>query len=467
VLDDPERRLLCQLTVFEGGASLDAVGAVCGNGTVDGVLSSLLDKTSLLRSDAREHEPRFVMLDTVREFAAERAGDYPEAADTELLHARYFVGYCERLAEEAARAHRRDSLERLAVERANIRLAFERLLRGGAVEEALRVAIAFAEALPWDAHTHEVRGWLVAGLAAATDLSPGLRATALHWDGRLAISQARFAEAEPRLRAALGAAREAGDPALEAAVLVALCRWATLVASDEAAELGDAALATAHASGDRHVIADSVLTAAGVCERASNWDRACELADEALALYRALGDPYGVAAALAELGWYDMVRGTGERAAACFDEALELRRRHGDDRRLVEPLIDGAWLDLVHGDSGAAQARFLDCLALARQVDERFIVGEALAGLSAVAGTEGRWADCAQLAGAAQLVHEQIGAPPWESVAMLQGRETAGAQAALGAAAYEEGVRRGRSLPLDEVVRQTLDAPVFEVPPWR
>ena len=89
------------------------------------------------------------MLDTIREFAVER-GDPGEA---ELRHARHFVGYCERLAEEAARAHRRDSLERLAVERANIRLAFERLLRAGAADEALRVAIAFAEALPWDAHT--------------------------------------------------------------------------------------------------------------------------------------------------------------------------------------------------------------------------------------------------------------------------------------------------------------------------
>ena len=67
---------------------------------------------------------------------------------------------------EAARAHRRDSLERLAAERANLRLAYERLLRAGAVDEALRVAIAFAQALPWDAHTHEVRGWLAGGLAA-------------------------------------------------------------------------------------------------------------------------------------------------------------------------------------------------------------------------------------------------------------------------------------------------------------
>ena len=129
VLDEGERRLLCLLTVFEGGVSLDAATEVCGgDGQVDVVLSSLLDKTSLLRADARE-EQRFAMLDTVREFAAERAADYSEVADAELRHSRYFVEYSERLAKEAARAHRRDSLERLAGERANLRLAYERLLR--------------------------------------------------------------------------------------------------------------------------------------------------------------------------------------------------------------------------------------------------------------------------------------------------------------------------------------------------
>ena len=445
-LDDDERRLLGRLTVFEGGASLEAAAAVCDD-DADLVVSSLLDKSSLLRIDPRELEPRLTMLDTVREFAAAHAGDLSEI---ELRHARYFVGYCERLAKEASRSHRRDSLDCLAAERANIRLAYERLVRAGAADEALRVAIGFAEALPWDAHTQEVRGWL--GLESET---PALRATALYWDGRLAITQARFAEAEPRLRAALDAAREAGDPHLEAGVLMALGRWATLVSSPEVADLSDAALAAARSTGDRQLIADSVLIAAGACERALAWDRAVALATEALDLYRAVGDPYGAAAALAELGWYDMVVGDGLHAEERFDEALELRRRHGDDRRLVEPLIDGAWLAIVQGDSGTAQARFLDCLALARQVDDRFLVGEALAGLSTAAGTEGRWSDCAQLAGASALVHEQIGAPPWESVTLLHDVETSAARDALGQVAYDHEFARGRALPVDDVVQRT------------
>ena len=142
----------------------DADGAL-GAG-IDAALASLLDKTSLLRADARQDEPRFGMLDTIREFAAERAGDYADVAALELRHARYFLRFCEEHAAAAARAHRRESLERLTHERANMRLAHERLLRAGHADEALRVAIAFADALPWDAHTQEVRAWLANGLAA-------------------------------------------------------------------------------------------------------------------------------------------------------------------------------------------------------------------------------------------------------------------------------------------------------------
>jgi hypothetical protein len=159
-----------------------------------------------------------------------------------------------------------------------------------------------------------------------------------------------------------------------------------------------------------------------------------------------------------------MVNGAGDRAEACFDEAFDLWRRHGDDRRLVEPLIDRAWLALVNGDGGAAQARFLDCFGLARQVDDRFQVGEALAGLSAVAGTECRWIDCAMLAGASEAVHEQIGAPPWESVVMLCERAVGAARMALGPA-YDEHVQSGRRAPVDDVLAVTLHVPVLAMPP--
>jgi predicted ATPase/DNA-binding SARP family transcriptional activator len=442
-LEQPERVLLGRLTVFEGGASLEAAHAVFDGElgeSLEMVVSSLVDRSSLLRTDSgRDAQPRFRLLDTVREFAAEHAAEREDLAPLERRHAEYFLAYCEHAAEQAARTDRREWLDRLAQERGNIRLAFERLLRAGAADEALRVAIAFARALPWDAHAHEVRGWLAQALDAA---APARRATALYWDGRLALSQGRFGEAEARLESALAVAREAREPVVEAAALVALGRRAVLVGAADAPELCEAGVTAARRIGDPNMIADALLTQAGALERTLDWERADALASEALQLFREVGDPYGAAWALAELGWYDLVHGRLEEAEQRLGEALELRRRHGDDRRLVEPLIDHAWISLARHDEQAWR-RFEDCLELARQVDDQFNVAEALAGLSAHAAVAGRSEEAARLAGASAAVHERIGARPWEGVTMMHEQALSMARKGLGderfAAIFDEG----------------------------
>lgn len=458
-LEEPERELLGRLTVFEGGASLDAAEAVCDRvlgGGLEALVFSLLDKSSLLRTDSgREAQPRFGMLGTVREFAAERAAEQEDLAALESRHADYFLSYCEHAAEQAARTDQREWLDRLARERGNIRLAFERLLRAGATEDALRVAIAFARALPWDAHAHEVRGWLAQALGASPPPTPGWHANGLYWDGSLALSMGLFGDAEAQLEAAVAAAREADDPEVEAAALAAIGRRAVLVAAADATTLCDTALSVARRIADPILVADAALTAAGAWERAGEWERATALADEALVLYRATADPYGAAWALAELGWYDLVHGRLEESEQRLAEALELRRRHGDDRRLVEPLIDHAWLMLARDRGADATRGFRDCFALAGHVGDQFNMGEALAGLSTQAAREGRWDDAALLAGASAALHEEIGAPPWESVTEIQERSLADAREALGGSRYAERFAEGRRLSAEDAAART------------
>ena len=462
-LDQAERMLLGRLTLFEGGASLAGAEAVFDGepgGSLEAVVSSLVDKSSLLRTDSgRDAQPRFGMLDTVREFAAERATESEDLTALERRHAEYFLEYCEHAAEQAARTDRREWLDRLARERGNIRLAFERLLRAGAADEALRVAIAFARALPWDAHANEVRGWLAQALGAPVPAPAARRATALYWDGSLALSQGRFAYAQARLEAALAAARKASEPAVEAAALAALGRRAVLVAAPDAAEICDEAVNAARRVGDPILVADALLMRAGAYERASVWERAGALTEEALVLYRTAGDPYGAASALAEQGWYDLVHGRLDASEERLAQALELRRRHGDDRRLVEPLIDHAWLLLARGSEEQAAHGFRDCLRLARQVDDHFNVGEALAGLSTLAALGGRSEEAAWLAGASAAVHERIGAPPWESVTAMHEQALASAREDLGAEEFAARFREGRGLSAEEALARRPSRP--------
>jgi predicted ATPase/DNA-binding SARP family transcriptional activator len=454
-LDEAEQLVLGRLAVFEGGASLDAAEAVCGGDLgydLESLVASLLDKSSLLRTDSgKDAQPRFAMLDTVREFAAERAVESDDLTAVEHRHANYFLAFCEDAAEQAARTDRRQWLDRLAQERGNIRLAFERLLRACSEDAALRLAIAFARALPWDAHAHEVRAWLALALDAPVTLPKSRRAAALYWDGWLALSQDLFSDAEQRLDAAVAAAREARDPSIETAALSCLGRRAVLIAAPDAGALCDSALTAAWRTGDSLLIADALLTLAGACERAADWERAGELAVEALERYRTAGDPYGAAHALAEQGWYELVHGDLDAAEGHLAEAVDLRRRHGDDRRLVEPLIDHAWLQLARRNDDEAAQGFLDCLALARQVGDQFNVGEALAGLSTQAGLQGRWEDAARLAGASAAVHERIGAPPWESVTAMHDRALVPAREALGRGGFAAHFSEGRGLSDDRI----------------
>jgi predicted ATPase/DNA-binding SARP family transcriptional activator len=455
-LEQPERTLLGRLTVFEGGASLEATEAVCNGAPgagVEALVSSLLDKSSLLRTDSsRDTQPRFGMLDTIREFAAERAAEGEDLSPLERRHARYFLRYCEHAAGEAARSDRREWLERLALERGNIRLAFERLLQAGETDEALRLAIAFARTLPWDAHVHEVRAWLAQALGAPVSPTPTNHATGLYWSGMLALSQGLFDDARAELEAALAAAREGREPSLEAATLAALGRRAVLVDAEDGIALCDAAAAAACRVGDPILLADALLMECGACERAADWERADVLAGAALALYRVAGDPYGAGSALAEQGWYAMVHGRLEESEQRLGDALELLRRHGDDRRLVEPLVDQAWLMLALGRGDAAWSGFLDCLALARHTGDQFNSAEALAGLSTVAANQGRWTDAARLAGASAALHKRIGAPAWESVTAIHEGALVRAREALGEDGYSADFAVGQQQSAEEAV---------------
>ena len=454
-LDPAQRRLLARLCVFEGGASLEAFLAVCNpeGAPAEALLTLAMNKTSLVVVEAGDDPtPRLGMLSMVREFAAEHVDDMAALEDR---HSRYFLEFAERAAEEAARADRRAWLSRLARERGNVRVAFERLLGAGAAEDALRIAIAAASALPWDLHAHDVQVRLRDALdRLPSDPSPR-RATALFWDGQLALTQARFAEAKRPLTEALETARALDDLRLQAATLTALGRRAVLIADPAAGPLCEEAVGVAQDAGDPGLTADALLACAGACERMQEWERAAGLADAALRFYRMAGDLYGVAAAQGEQGFYDMVQGRLERSEQRLGEAVELRRRLGDDRRLVEPLIDNAWLDLARGSGEAARLGFLDCLALARQVGDQFNVAEALAGLSTLAAGEGAHADAARLAGASAAISERIGAPPWESLAAIHERALEPVRQALGAEGFAALHAEGGRLEPDTAVARS------------
>src|SRR5207248_2360471 len=133
LLDGAEKELFATLSVFRGGFSLEAAERLAGDDVLDGI-SSLLDKAFLRRDPTGpEDSPRFVMLETIREYGLECLVESGRRPAMQLAHARLMAG----IAEENELQP-----ELMAVDADNFRTALESALAAGDAELALRLGAA-------------------------------------------------------------------------------------------------------------------------------------------------------------------------------------------------------------------------------------------------------------------------------------------------------------------------------------
>ena len=179
LLDDAERSLLEIMAIFTGGWTVEAAAEVAGleeDRALD--LTEALARHSLVQPDRTEHGPRVRMLETIREFVAERLAARPDAAEVARRHA----GYYRALAEQADRllrgAGQREWAERLQAEAGNLAAAVRWYLAHDRepLPHLLRVLWLF-----WELRDHlgEVRTWVGQLLPTAGTLDPQARAELL------------------------------------------------------------------------------------------------------------------------------------------------------------------------------------------------------------------------------------------------------------------------------------------------
>jgi predicted ATPase len=205
LLNEPERLLFGRVAVFAGGFTFDAAEDVCAADLE--TLSSLVDKSLVRRS-----EDRFWMLETIREFAAERLAESGEADALARRHIEYFLALV-----EAAEPHLRtpaigptEWVERLDREHDNIRTALDRLEGFGETQLALRLAGAVWWF--WDTRNHVAEGRRrLEALLSADQRGTTQRAKALIGASAIAMSAGDVAAARGWAEQALRLNRELGD----------------------------------------------------------------------------------------------------------------------------------------------------------------------------------------------------------------------------------------------------------------
>jgi predicted ATPase len=345
-----EQGLFTRLAVFRDGCTLESAEAIC-DADLD-TLESLVDK-SLVR--VREGD-RFWMLETIREYAAERLDETDEAETLRRRHAEYFFALAEAADLEIWGAQQAVLLARLEQDHANLRAALEWGLRF-APTLALRLAAALASFWSMRGHLHEGRSWLERALAQPAEESRA-RASAMFGASLLAALQSDWPEAKRWSVDCRRLSLVLGESKLAAESLLTLGR-ATLAEGDPAGAAGlfREAAAFAVEIDDTRLAAISRFNL-GYLELVNGDYAAAQTELEAAQNgFTVADDRYGVGRSLAALGSVALHRNRGDEAVVLLQESLRLSRTLADvdDISWALELLGVAWAE----SDNAAAARLL------------------------------------------------------------------------------------------------------------
>ncbi len=370
-----ERKLFARFSVFAGGAGLGEVEAVCGpglDGDVISLLESLVDQ-SLLRAVFSGPEPRFVMLETIREFAAERLDESEERESLAERHLATYLAIAEAASGKLTREGSGYWLDRLEADLANLRSALDRSIALRMTADAQRLVVALWRF--WQMRGHLAEGRRMAGAALQLPgAAPALRARALEAAAGLAYWQADIDGYLTASEEMLEIARPLGEDALLVVALnnLALGKGLPDLGGDvsSASPYFEEGLEVARRTGDPETLGTTLWTAGTVRFMAGEAAPAEALFDEALASLHTTD-------AVFMQGWSHRMRGVA-------------RLERGDVSGAEADLRAGLEIFGRVGDLSALALHFRDlaAVALARGQYERSItLGGAVAALEQVSET--------------------------------------------------------------------------------
>jgi len=336
LLNEEQRQLFRRLTVFAGGCTLDAAHAVSGADNEDDLstlegITYLVDNSLLLQKEQPDGEPRFAMLETIREYGFEKLQASQEATAVRFSHAQYFLKLAEQAEPELTGANQATWFNRLQTEHDNFRAALNWALQNEQPEIAARLAVAF-----W--RFWLVRGFLSEGreqlnnVLSLGSISAATRARLLTGAGTLAQNQGDYAAARDLFEQSLTIWREIAD---------------------------------------KRGIATSLHNLGWIAWRQSDYAKAHELSAEALSLHRELGDKQGMSHAVNNLGWVAHHQGDYAAARSFHEQSLALRRELGDKRAVAFALTNLAWAIHKQGDYEQSTALIEEARRMFKQLGDK------------------------------------------------------------------------------------------------
>jgi predicted ATPase/class 3 adenylate cyclase len=419
LLPEAEQGLLRRLGIFVGGCGIDAIEAVCrpaelGLDALDGV-SALVDQSLIRRDEAAHGEPRFVMLETIREFATERLANAGEGTALRARHAAHFTAVAEATEPELTRSP--EAIDRIGHDHDNLRAALAWSIETDGGELGLRLGFALWRFWQQRGHLREGREWFDGLLALPSAAAPtaakakGLTGAAgiAYWQNDYEAATAWYGEAEAIVR-----------------------------------ELGD-----------RVWLTDAIYNSASVAMLRGDVPTTQAKFQEGMAIARELGNDAIVARFLEAEGYLAFMGDDLARARPLLEESLVLAERRGDRMAIAVGHHTVAQVARLDGRFEDAAAHYREALRFGQELGDAASMSEPLQGLAAVAIATGDAERGVRLLGANEAIREQLGGgPPPEWLRL--GDPLADAKRSLGDEACQRAWEAGRDLTVDDAVALAL-----------
>ena len=430
LLSPVEQSLFRRLGVFVGGFTLDAAEAVSRetavvswqseSTTADSGLdriASLVDKSLLRQTPGPNGQPRYIMLETVREFAVERLAAGRDDASARRAHADWHIALAETAGPDFDAGHNVGRwLDIFDAEIANVRAALSWLEATGDFIGMLRLLTPLDEYWTARPYVAEARRWLEAALVAAHDAPLGLRAAGLH---------------------------------------LATYLTAYLGDTPAAVDYAEHGLSLARTATDPYILGRAYNDLGTAWDLGCEPDKAAAAYAEAIPLFRAAGQTAYAAYALGNLGEMWQVRGDVAEAVELLDEALAIFRELGYPTGIAMVLGQRAHAARLLADYPRAVDLFAESIATARTIGADRIILGGMAGLAGVALATGKEKRAARLLGAVESARAAIGAGR-PAHGMHISRIAEAARQRLGDRTFAEEWEQGRTLSFEQALADAL-----------
>jgi predicted ATPase/DNA-binding SARP family transcriptional activator len=464
LLTEPEKRLLCGLSVFAGGWTVEAAETVCAieapsAPSVLSLLASLSDKSLIVYAESLG-QARFHLLETTRAYARDKLDAHTQP-DLLRRHADYYLQQADEAEANRSQSEKTAGDRPIEAELANLRAALDWYLHADPqdtklvpahIENGLRLALALYPLWQSESSLGEGRIILAALLARSAASPPPLRAKAYFCAGRLAFFQSIHREAHLYFEESLSLARTLGDSALEAdsCCQLGIVAWDTGDYSGARALL-TSAMAIYERSNHREGLAIALSHLGIVARRQGDYIEARSLGLKSLALCRENEDTYGTAFILKSLGMLAYLMGEKTEAKACHEQSLALFRRLNNSWGIAAALNNLGFLACEDGDYDQARALLLDGLQLRYSQTNRRDYIETFEMFARLFAAEGQTHRAARLLGATETLCEAIQTSLPVALMDYAGSISA-AREGLSQEAFERAWAEGRAMTLEMAI---------------